>query len=303
MNNLLPLMLREWLQHRFAWALIVLGPLAVSLLLLSLGTIELDAEMSEMAPAQLALMLAVLSMVLTAATVLLLLGVTSLFIALGSPRRDDADRSIEFWLSLPSGHAESLLAPLLVHLLLVPAAALVIGSAAALPVSMVAVGRVTGLGEWMALPWGQFLPALGAVLLRALAGLPMALLWLLPLVLAAMLANALFRRWGLPLLGLALLLLAQGLERLFGQPVLADTLGALFTHAAASVLGATTGLRLPGEGADPAQAMAAIPGWALNDLGAALAALAQPLMAGVLLVSAGLFAALVAWRRRGASVS
>jgi hypothetical protein len=165
------------------------------------------------------------------------------------------------------------------------------------------VGRVTGLGEWMALPWGQFLPALGAVLLRALAGLPMALLWLLPLVLAAMLANALFRRWGLPLLGLALLLLAQGLERLFGQPVLADTLGALFTHAAASVLGATTGLRLPGEGADPAQAMAAIPGWALNDLVGALAALAQPLMAGVLLVSAGLFAALVAWRRRGASVA
>lgn len=303
MKNLLPLMLREWLQHRFAWALIVLGPLAVSLLLLSLGTIELDAEMSEMAPAQLALVLAVLSMVLTAATVLLLLGVTSLFIALGSPRRDDADRSIEFWLSLPSGHAESLLAPLLVHLLLVPAAALVVGSAAALPVSMVAVGRVTGLGEWMALPWGQLLPALGAVLLRALAGLPMALLWLLPLVLAAMMANALFRRWGLPLLGLALLLLAQGLERLFGQPVLADTLGALFTHAAASVLGAAPGLHLPGEGADPAQAMAAIPGWALNDLGAALAALAQPLMAGVLLVSAGLFAALVAWRRRGASVS
>ena len=303
MKNLLPLMLREWLQHRFAWALIVLGPLAVSLLLLSLGTIELDAEMSEMAPAQLALMLAVLSMVLTAATVLLLLGVTSLFIALGSPRRDDADRSIEFWLSLPSGHAESLLAPLLVHLLLVPAAALVVGSAAALPVSRVAVGRVTGLGEWMALPWGQLLPALGAVLLRALAGLPMALLWLLPLVLAAMMANALFRRWGLPLLGLALLLLAQGLERLFGQPVLADTLGALFTHAAASVRGATTGLHRPGEGADPAQAMAAIPGWALNDLGAALAALAQPLMAGVLLVSAGLFAALVAWRRRGASVS
>ena len=303
MKNLLPLMLREWLQHRFAWALIVLGPLAVSLLLLSLGTIELDPEMSELAPAQLSLMVAVLSMVLTAATVLLLLGVTSLFIALGSPRRDDADRSIEFWLSLPSGHAESLLAPLLVHLLLVPAAALVIGSAVALPVSMVTVSRVTGLGEWLALPWGQILPALGALLLRALAGLPMALLWLLPLVLAAMVANALFRRWGLPLLCLALLLLAQGLERLFGQPVLADTLGALFGHAAASVLGASHGLRLPGEGADPAQAMAAIPGWALNDLGAALAALAQPLMAGALLVSAGLFAALVAWRRRGASLA
>jgi ABC-2 type transport system permease protein len=46
--------------------------------------------------------------------------VTSLFIALGSPRRDHGDRSIEFWLSLPSGHGESLAAPMLVHLLLVP---------------------------------------------------------------------------------------------------------------------------------------------------------------------------------------
>lgn len=302
MKNLLPLMLREWLQHRFAWALIVLAPLAVSLLLLSLGTIELDADTAELLPAQLSLMVAVLSMVVTAATVLMLLGVTSLFIALGSPRRDDADRSIEFWLSLPSGHAESLLAPLLVHLLLVPAAALVIGSVVALPVSMVTVSRVTGLGEWLALPWGQILPALGALLLRALAGLPMALLWLLPLVLAAMMANALFRRWGLPLLGLALVLLAQGLERVFGQPVLAQTLAEMLRHAVMSVLGATQGPHLPGEGADPAEAMAALPGWALNDLGAALAALAQPLMAGALLVSAGLFVALVAWRRRGAAV-
>ncbi|MFM7507885.1 MAG: hypothetical protein ACKO3M_15295 [Rubrivivax sp.] len=302
MKNLMPLMLREWLQHRFAWALLVLVPLAVALLLLSAGTIELDAEMLELAPAQLSLMVAVLSMAITTATVLLLLGVTSLFIALGSPRRDDADRSIEFWLSLPSGHAESLLAPLLVHLLLVPAAALVIGFFAALPVSMVTVGRVTGLGEWLALPWGQLLPALGALLLRALAGLPLALLWLLPLVLAAMVANALFRRWGLPLLGLALMLLAQGLERVFGQPVLAQTLADLFRNAALSVIGATRGLNMPGEGADPTQAMAALPGWALNDLGAALAALPQPLMGGVLLVSAALFAALVAWRRRGASV-
>lgn len=303
MNNLLPLMLREWLQHRFAWALIVLGPLAVSLLLLSLGTIELDAEMSEMAPAQLSLMVAVMSMVVTTATVVLLLGVTSLFIALGSPRRDDADRSIEFWLSLPSGHAESLLAPLLVHLLLVPAAALVIGSAVALPVSMVVVGRVTSLGDWLDLPWGLLLPALGALLLRALAGLPMALLWLLPLVLVAMMANALFRRWGLPLLSLTLLLLARGLERLFGQPVLADTLTALLWHALAAVLGATPGLHLHSQGGDPAEMMAATPGWALNDLAGALAALGQPLMAGALLVSAGMFAALVAWRRRGASVA
>jgi len=301
MKNLLPLMLREWLQHRFAWALLVLVPVALSLLLLSVGTIQLDDEMTAMGPRQLSLMLAVLSMVITATALLMLLATTSLFIALGSPRRDHGDRSVEFWLSMPSGHAESLLAPMLVHLLLVPAAALVIGYVAAIPVSMVVVGRVTGLGEWFALPWGQILATLAALLLRTLAGLPMAVLWLLPLLLAAMLANALFRRWGLPLLVVVMVLLAQGLERLFGQPVLADTLGALLFNAATSLAGAGGS---PGEqGSIPLEALPALPGWALRDFAAAVQRLGQPLLVGALLVSAGFFAALVAWRRRGASVA
>lgn len=302
MKNLLPLMLREWLQHRFAWALLVLVPVALSLVLLSVGTIQLDDEMAAMGPRDLSLMVAVVSMMITATVVLMLLGTTSLFIALGSPRRDHGDRSVEFWLSLPSGHAESLLAPMLVHLLLVPAAALVIGYAAALPISLMAVGRVTGVGEWFALPWLQILPGLGALLLRALAGLPLALLWLLPLVLAAMMANALFRRWGLPVLGVGLILLAQGLERLFGQPVLVDVLGALLLNAATSLAGAAGQALSVEKGSVPLESLSALPGWALGDLGAAYAKLAQPLMVGVLLVSAGLFAALVAWRRRGASV-
>ena len=301
MKNLLPLMQREWLQYRFAWALLVLVPVALSLLLLSVGTIQLDEEMTALGPQQLSLMVAVLSMLITATVLLMLLGTTSLFTALGSPRRDHGDRSVEFWLSLPSGHAESLLAPLLVHLLLVPAAALVVGYLAALPISLVTVGRVTGLGEWFALPWGQILPALGALLLRALAGLPLAVLWLLPLVLAAMMANALFRRWGLPLLGVGLILLAQGLERLFGQPVLADTLGALLSNAATSLAGAAGQALTSEQGSMPLEALPALPAWALRDLAAAYANVAQPLMVGALLVSAGLFAALVAWRRRGAS--
>jgi hypothetical protein len=301
MKNLLPLMQREWLQHRFAWSMLVLVPVALSLLLLSVGTIQLDEDMTAMAPRDLSQMVAVLSMLLTATVVLMLLATTSLFIALGSPRRDHGDRSVEFWLSLPSGHAESLLAPMLVHLLLVPAAALVIGYVAALPISLVVVGRVTGVGEWFALPWGQILTGLGALLLRALAGLPLAVLWLLPLVLAAMMANALFRRWGLPVLGLSLILLAQGLERLFGQPVLADTLGALLVNAATSLAGAGGQALGAQKGSMPLEALPALPAWALRDLGAALGNLAQPLLLGALLVSAALFAGLVAWRRRGAS--
>lgn len=303
MKNLLPLMQREWLQHRFAWAMLVLVPLALSLLLLSVGTIQLDDDMMSLKPAHLSVLLALLTIAISTATVLLLLGITSLFIALGSPRRDHADRSIEFWLSMPSGHGESLLAPILVHLLLVPVAALLVGFVVAIPVSMVTVGRVVGLGEWFALPWLQMLPALGAVLLRVVSGVPMALLWLLPLVLAAMLSNALFRRWGLPLLGIVLILLSQGLERVFGQPVLTDTLASMLLMAAHSLLGAAGGDLATGPNTLPEETLSALPGWALRDFGAALANLAQPLLAGVLVASAALFAALWAWRRSGASAA
>jgi ABC-2 type transport system permease protein len=302
MKNLLPLMQREWLQHRFAWAMLVLVPLGLSLLLLGVGQIQLDDDMTSMAPRDLSLLLAVLSSVITAAVLFLLLGVTSLFIALGSPRRDHGDRSIEFWLSLPSGHAESLAAPMLVHLLLVPAAAVLLGFLLAVPVSMVVVGRVTGLGEWLALPWGTIVVSLLALAARVVAGLPIALLWLLPLVLAAMLANAFFKRWGLPLLGIVLLLLAQGLEKVFGQPVLVHTLGSMLAHAATSLAGAS-GKGGAHQGTVPIETLSVIPGWAAGDFAAALRDLAQPLFAGGLVTSALLFTALVFWRRRGASAS
>jgi hypothetical protein len=302
MKNLMPLMLREWLQHRFAWTLLVLVPLALAVTLLGVGRIQLDEDMAAMRPAELALMLGVLTVVITATVYFLLLGATSLFIALASPRRDHGDRSVEFWLSLPSGHAESLAAPTLVHLLLVPAAALLIGFVAAIPVSLVVVGRVVGLGEWFALPWGQILATLSTLLLRVIAGLPLALLWLSPLLLAAMLANALFRRWGLPLLVLGLSLLGYGLERLFGEPLLVDALTTLFTHAATSLAGASGSARFDRSETAPLQALSALPGWALADFGAALRELAHPMLAAALLLSAALFAALVVWRRRGATL-
>jgi len=304
MKNLIPLMQREWLQHRFAWALLVLVPLALSMVLLGLGTIELDAEMTARRPSELSLVLTMITSVVSAVVLLLLLGVTSLFIALGSPRRDDGDRSIEFWLSLPSGHAESLLAPMLVHLLLVPVAALLLGLVVSVPVSALVVGRVVGLGEWLALPWGTVLGAAWALAARAVAGLPLALLWLLPLVLAAMLANAFFRRWGLPLLVVVLLLLAQGLEKVFGEPVLVQTLSHLLSHAASSVLGAAgeDSLALPSK-ASVQQGLLAIPAWAWRDWLAALQQLLQPALLGACAVSAGFFAALVAWRQRLASLA
>ena len=303
MKNLLPLMQREWLQHRFAWAMLVLVPVALAVLGLGIGTIQLDDEMQAMPGPQLALMLGAISMSITVVVLFLLLSVTSLFIALGSPRRDHGDRSIEFWLSLPSGHGESLAAPMLVHLLLVPVAALALGLLAALPVSLVVVGRVEGLGAWFNLPWPALLAGVTTLVARVAAGVPLAVAWMLPLLLAAMLATALFRRWGLPLLAVALVVLAWMLERVFGQPLLADTLAHAGLMAARSLAGAGAEAVHIGADVSPETMLGMLPRVALKDYGAALAQLMQPLFAGTMLVSAGLFGALVVWRRRGASAA
>jgi ABC-2 type transport system permease protein len=299
MNNLLPLMQREWLQHRFAWALLALVPLALSLVVFGIATIELDDDMNAMAPQDLALLLASLTVVISVGVMLLLFGVTSLFNAIGSPRRDHGDRSIEFWLSLPSGHAESLIAPMLVHLLLVPLAAVAAGLLAAVPMSMVVVGRVVGLEAWFALPWGTIAAAAGSMGLRLAAGLPLAMVWLLPLLLAAMLANAFFRRWGLPLLVVAVALVSIGMDRVFGQPLLVQAIGMLASHAATSLAGASGGGGITVDGAGEARnALAVLPRWALHDFAAAVQDLMQPALVGAFAASAVLFAALLWWRRR-----
>lgn len=305
MNNLLPLMQREWLQHRLAWALLVLVPLALALAVLGIGTIELDDEMTAMAPQDLALMLTALTVAISVGVMFLLFGSTSLFNAIGTPRRDHGDRSIEFWLSLPSGHAESLAAPMLVHLLLVPLAAVLAGLLVSVPISMLVVGRIVALDAWFALPWGTLAGAAGAVGLRFMAGLPIALAWLLPMLLAAMLANAFFRRWGLPLLVVAVGLISVGLDRLFGQPLLVQAIGQLSSHAATSMAGASAardGFGMPA-GGQLHGALQNLPRWALRDFAAALHDLAQPAFLGAVLVSALLFAALLWWRQRMAAAA
>jgi ABC-2 type transport system permease protein len=304
MNNLLPLMHREWLQHRFAWALLLLLPLALSMLVLGLATIELDDEMTAMPPQDLALVLGALTVVISIGVMFLLFGVTSLFNAIGSPRRDDGDRSVEFWLSLPSGHAESLIAPMLVHLLLVPVAAVLAGLLAAVPVSLVVVGRVVGLDAWFALPWGSIVAAAGSVALRVAAGIPLAMAWLLPLLLAAMLANAWFRRWGLPLLVLAVGLVSIGMDRVFGQPLLVQAVGVLASHAATSLAGASAQQGLSVDGGEQARAaLSLLPRLAAHDFAAAARDLFQPAFIGACMASALLFAALLWWRQRWAAAA
>jgi hypothetical protein len=301
MNKMLPLMQREWLQHRFAWSMLVLVPLVLATLLLSVGQVEFDSAWTKHDAAARALLLSSMAHVASTAVIFLVLAVASVFIALGLPRRDHADRSVEFWLSLPVSHAQSLAAPLLVHLVLVPAAALLAGLLGGYALSLLLVTRFVSLGDWFALPWGNLAPATLAFALRLAAGLPLAVLWLSPLILLAMLANALLRRWGPPVLVVALAGGSGLLQSVFGIHAPGEVLQRLLHGAGLSFAGASgEGVAISGDRA-PDVVLSDLPAWALHDFGAALRNLADPVFVGAVLASAGLFAMLVMWRARGAS--
>ena len=186
MNPIYPLMQREWLQHRFAWALLALVPLALALVLVSFGQIEFDDGEADRIGTALPAVMTLVAVAVCTVSAFVVFWVTSVIIATGLARRDHGDRSIEFWLSLPVGHVPSLAVPMLVHLVLVPAAALALGLLAGHGLAMVLVARFAGLSAWFGLPWADLFAATLALGLRLLAGLPLATLWLAPVILMAM---------------------------------------------------------------------------------------------------------------------
>ncbi|MBX3635920.1 MAG: hypothetical protein KF683_11140 [Rubrivivax sp.] len=299
MNLLLPLMQREWLQHRFAWALLALVPLGLALVVASFASVSVDgATLVEAGEMRLAPALALGSMVASTALLFVILWVASLILISGLARRDHGDRSIEFWMSLPVGHGTSLAVPLLVHLLLVPAAALGTGLLGGWLLSLVLVGRFVGLGEWFTLPWGVLLGAALAVLARLLAGLLLATLWIAPLVMLLILANAWFRRWGLVVLVVGIGIGGFVMDRAFGQPIVTDLVRDLLVNAGRALAGAGGGGMVIGRGEEVDLVLGQVPGWAWHDFVAALRALVSPLLLGGLLFAGACFALLVDWRRR-----
>jgi hypothetical protein len=168
---------------------------------------------------------------------------------------------------------------------------------------MVLVARFAGLSAWFGLPWADLFAATLALGLRLLAGVPLATLWLVPVILMAMLARAWIGRWGLPVLGLVLGLGGLLADRALGQPLLLPWLGHLMQQAVQAMAGAGE-VSFTARGADEAlAALRGLPGLALHDLGAALGALLAPAMAVGLAVSAVCFALLVDWRQRGSKAA
>lgn len=301
MNKLLPLLQREWLQYRFGWALMLAVPLGIALLLLGFGDIQVDADDAARVGDKMAPLLAVASMAGSAAVLFLIACFTSIIIVAGMARRDHGDRSVEFWLSLPATHSANIAAPLIVHLLLVPAVALLAGLAGGVLVSMVLVARVVGVEAWFTLPWLDLVPTVLALAARLLAGLPLAVLWMSPLILLVVLLSAWFRSWSWVILGVGIGLGSQLLNRVFGQPMLSDLTLGLLRQARGALVHAGQGLEMGKEAGT--EALHQVPAWAFNDFVLALKELPSPLLLGGLLFAAGCFYLLVMWRERGAGTA
>lgn len=302
MNRFVTLLRREWLQHKVGWLVVAGAPLLVGLVALLPGHVALsvDGDRVGLALARApALALAVAAIVGTGVLSFALAWLTALLQAPGLARRDRQDRSIEFWLSLPVGHASSLAAPLLAHLLLFPLAALGAGMLAGHVMSLLLVVRFVGVADWFTLPWGLLTLAWVGTLLRIALGLLLATLWLSPIILLVMTASAWLKRWGLPALIAVITVLGNLLDKLYGNPVVWDLGRALLTRAGhAFVAGhGAAGMHVT-SGSDAFEVLRAYPAWVAGDAWQALQALADPLLLLALAVSAACFGLLVLRRKR-----
>jgi ABC-2 type transport system permease protein len=203
---------------------------------------------------------------------------------------------------MPVSHSASLGTPMLVHLVLVPAAALLAGLLGGYVMSFMLVGRMFDTSAWLGLPWATIVPATFSMALRLLAGLPLALLWLSPMILLVVLLTAWFRKWGWVILTVGLGLGSWLMKWLFGHPFFNDVTRDLLIHAARALVN-NTGGKLISNNSQAADTLALVPSWALSDFGHALTELATPLFPAALLVAAACFYLLVQWRQRGASAT
>ena len=285
MNTFKTLLLREWMQHHLGWLLLVLIPLAATLLLLPVGQVQVDANEG-------------VNLVASGAIgfyTLFVSGLAWLALSLqasGLARRDTQDRSIEFWRSLPVSDSLSIAATLLTHLLLFPLAAMALAALSSVLISAVVILKVFGMAGWAALDLPSLLALAAAGLPRLLLGSVLASLWAAAILLPLMAASAWLKRWGVPVVAAAVGLGGLVLREAYGQPWLLDGVGELFQRFGAALVPFTDGpVEKFENGIEPA--------WFWSDLVWQLQALASPLFVVALALVAGGFALLVLRRQRG----
>ncbi len=299
------LLLREWMQHRNGWLVLLALP---SLLMVGLSLFDgqgIDVQVGDNQAAlgqlsQLPLLLQILGWtVATTGLAMLLVTLTVLFQLPGLARRDQQDRSIEFWRSLPVGHGEAVAATLLMHLLLLPALVLTAALLGAQLVAMLAIVLHHGPLPWLQQPWLLLLASLLVAVARVWLGLLLAVLWLSPLLLLTMAASAWLKRWAMPVLAALSLLGVYWLDARLPQPVVGPTFERLGTEALYALLAPDLfdGPRRLGQGSLDAT-LAGLPSALLQDGLRVLDSAASPAFLLALLGGALGFALLVLRRQR-----
>ena len=306
MTQFLTLLRREWMQHRIGWLLVMLTP-TVLLLLLSVVDgglqIKLNGDDLQLPPLRQATALMQISLLVLAVTgctlglALLAMG----FQLPGLAQRDQQDRSVEFWNSLPVGHAKSVAAMLIAQILLLPWLAIVVGMVGGLLAATLTIVASHGPLAWAAQPWGLLLAATAALLLRLTLGLLLAAAWLSPLLLLTMAAAAWLRRWGVPVVVAASLAGTLVLDKYLPTPLVGPWLQQVSAEALRALLhiDAMRTLQLHNS-ADWLAALQALPMLLLHDLAPLLARAVTP---GFVLALAGAalgFLLLVLRRQQGA---
>lgn len=301
MNAFVTLLRREWMQHQLGWLVALSVPFVLLLLAAIFGEMNFGSEdMPANFPAPMFGALMAINVIATLGLVI----VSVLIQAPGLARRDQQDRSIEFWLSLPTPPWHSVAATLLAHLWLLPLVAVGVGIGGGFVLATLGVLREFGLAGLAQLQWGWMLLAALALGLRLALGVVLASLWVSGLLLLSMAACAWLKRWGVPVVVAALAFGHLLVERLFGSDLVGQTLQRWAEGAQRAFLVADHGaasLR-QFEGADPTHFGDLLPrvaNWLGGDMVGAVAASASPyFLASVLLGAAG-FALLVRNRRWG----
>jgi len=299
------LLLREWMQHRTGWlVLMVLPSLLMALLGLFDGQgVDLQVGGSQVQVDQISSQPMVLQSlgwtVATTGLALLLVLLTVLGQLPGLARRDRQDRSIEFWRSLPTSHVQAVGATVLMHLLLLPALALTAALLGAQLVTLLSTVVHQGPLAWLQQPWSLLLGSLLVAVARVWLGLLMAVLWLSPLLLLTMAASAWLQRWALPVVTAIGVLGAYWLDPRLPQPLLGPALRRIGTEALYALIAPDLfdGPRHLGQ-LDVAETLARLPLAMLQDGARVVASAATPAFMAALLGGALGFALLVLRRQR-----
>jgi hypothetical protein len=314
MKTFKTLLKREWMQHQLGWSILMAAPLVIAVLIIVFGhsvvafndqTLRLGSDGGPPLPE--APVVAFAAMAAMAMVTLVLTWMSSLLQTPSLARRDQQDRSIEFWLSLPTGHVQSLAATLSAHLVLVPWLALGVGALGGILVSVLVVAKAAGLAAWFSLPWGHLLLALAALVLRTALGLLLATLWLSPLILMVMAASAWLKRWGLAVVIAAVSISGNVMERFYGSRIVWDMLKAVVMPAGNAVsltinAGGDEGTRgfHINNASDALSLILDLPRWMVSDMATQWQGALSLSFVAALLVAACGFALLVLKRQRGA---